>query len=82
VTGSNLAMNRLIRQASGRSNVLTLLQPSSTTDVEPEVGRSSVGHGGPGLEGRGGPHDDLNEQIRTAANVVRGRLTIDDLINL
>jgi hypothetical protein len=73
-------MNALIRERAGRG-----AQPSRTLQALPAPmsgGRSSVGRGGvAGLAPRGGPHDDLNEKIRTAANVVRGRLTIDDLAN-
>jgi hypothetical protein len=74
-----LDMNALIRERAGRgaepSRTLHALAP----DLPP--GRSSVGVGGTtGLAPRTGPHDDLNEKIRTAANVARGRLTIDDVL--
>jgi hypothetical protein len=85
VTGSNDAMNRLIREAGGPSSVLTLLEPSGTTDVPP-VGRSSVGFGDASLPPRRHDRDAANEAIRHAALLARqltvpGGVDISDLFN-
>jgi hypothetical protein len=78
-------MSDLIRQASGRSNVLTLMEPSRATDVEP-VGRSSVGRGSvvpPPYKRR---NDAANDAIRQGAQLARsltvpGGVDISDLFN-
>jgi hypothetical protein len=71
-------MNRAIR-SSGRSNVLTLVEPSDMTDVEP-VGRTSVAFGGRGMEPRADPGAEFNRQVRAAWLVARGRVSVDDVI--
>jgi hypothetical protein len=71
VTRHNDGMNRLIRSAGGRSNVLTLIEPSRATDVEP-VGRTSVGYGAvTGLPPRRDDRDEVNAAIRESAQIAR-----------
>jgi hypothetical protein len=79
----NDAMNRAIREAGGRSNVLTLLEPSGTADVPP-VARSSVGFGDASPPPRRDDRDAANKAIRGAALLARqltvpGGVDISDL---
>jgi hypothetical protein len=72
-------MNEMIREAAGRAASVSRTR-TTTSPVEQPVGRIGIGHGGGGMTSRTDERDELNERIRTAAKLVRGRMSIDDVI--
>jgi hypothetical protein len=72
-------MNALIRQAAGRDPAPSRTRATTST-VEQPVGRIGIGYGGAGMTSRTDERDELNDRIRTAAKLVSGRMSINDVI--